>query len=188
MRIQMIELWREAELAARRGDTAEASRAFIDAGDRAVSHQLWRGAARSYRGALELDVLRREPVTALARIAAHLGQQQEWAIYASVLDEVPAWPRFGCRSVQVIAHDGGSVVECAGVGPVLELAMTHAEYVEVRADGRFSKMPLAMALLIVRRALWPVPREHARKPARVRAAFGGRAPVSLDEHGDWTLM
>jgi hypothetical protein len=101
--------------------------------------------------------------------------------------EHPGWPHFGCRSARVLTHDSGSIVECANVGPVLELAMPHADVVEVRPDGRFAKMPIAMALLVLRRALWPTPREMTSKPARVRVLFGGREPVRLDERGDWAI-
>jgi hypothetical protein len=83
------------------------------------------------------------------------------------------------------AHDTGSVVECAGAGPVLELLMSANDLIEVHPDGRFAKMPRAMALLIVRRALWPSPRELTSMSARVRVAFAGKPMVWLDERGTW---
>jgi hypothetical protein len=46
-------------------------------------------------------------------------------------------------------------------------------------------MPLAMALIILRRALWLAPRELAADPMSVRVAFDGRPEVRLDELGDW---
>ena len=180
-----MRLSRNAELAAQQGDLGEAIRGFISAGDRAARTQLWRSAARFYRGALELDLLRREAVARMVEIAAKLGSQLEWSAYARVLDDVPSWPHFGCRAARIITHDNGSIVECPGVGPVLELMMTEQDRVELHPDGRFVKMPLAMALLILRRALWARPRESTLKPARVEVRFGGRSVVWLDERGDW---
>src|SRR5262249_12514057 len=164
-RFKLLGLSREAELAAKRGETGEALRGFLDAGDRAVEVQLWRSAVRYYRSALELDLVRREPVARLLRIGPRVGNVSEWSAYARALEDHPGWPHFGCRSAQILSHDSGSIVECAGSGPVLELAMTHAEVVEALPDGRFAKMPLPMALLILRRALWPAPREMTTKPA-----------------------
>jgi hypothetical protein len=178
----------DAEQAAQRGDLAEALREFVAAGDRAAAHQAWRSAARCYRGALEVDLLRREPVARLVKLSKRIGNELEWGAYARVLDEMPDWPRFGCRAARVVAHDDGSIVECSGAGPVLELIMSRADRVEVYPDGRFAKMPLAMAMLIVRRALWTAPRRDAQKPARMHVVFGGREPVWLDERGDWGAL
>jgi hypothetical protein len=185
MRLQLLGLSRDAELAARRGDIGEALRGFIDAGDRAVGVQLWRSAVRYYRSALELDLVRREPVARLLRIAPRAGNQAEWNEYARALDEHSAWPHFGCRSAQILTHDRGSVVACAGSGAVLEFAMTQPEVIEARPDGRFARMPIAMAMLVLRRALWSAPSEMTKKPARVRLMFDGHDPVWLDELGDW---
>ena len=81
----------------------------------------------------------------------------------------------------------GAIVECTGIGPVLELIMSARDLVEVRPDGRFAGMPSAMGLIILRRALWPAPRERSdRNELRsVRVTFDGRERVVLDEHGDW---
>jgi hypothetical protein len=106
--------------------------------------------------------------------------------YSRLLDEMPDWPRFGCRSARVLAHDSGSVVECTGAGPVLELVVEAADLVSAQPDGRYSKMPLAMAMIILRRALWPAARDPAHKAARVRVAFAGKPTVWLDERGDWS--
>jgi len=175
----------EAEAAARRGDISDALRGFIDAGDCAVGLEKWRSAARCFRSALELDLMRREPVARLVRIASHIGNEHEWSAYAHVLEEIPSWPRFGCRSARIVTNDVGSIVECTGAGAVIDLMMTSSELVEAHPLEPFVRMPLAMALLIVRRALWITPRTETTKPARVRVAFGGHAPVWLDERGDW---
>lgn len=45
-------------------------------------------------------------------------------------------------------------------------------------------MPCAMAMLILRRALWPIPRD-ASALMTVRVAFDVRERVRLDELGDW---
>jgi hypothetical protein len=181
-------LSRHAEAAAQRGELGEALRGFLEAGDRACQFQLWRSAVRHYRSALELDVIRREPVARIVKIAPRIGNQGEWSAYARVLDDTPDWPHFGCRSARVLAHDTGTVVECVGVGPVLELAMVSADAVLAQPDGRFAKMPLAMALVILRRALWPAPRELSTKPTRVRVTLAGRSAVWLDERGDWARV
>jgi hypothetical protein len=188
MRPSQPALTHDAELAARRGDLAEALRGFIDAGDRAVQFQLWRSAARHYRSALELDLIRREPVARIVKISTRIGNQGEWSNYARVLEEMPAWPHFGCRNAQVLAHDSGTIVECGGAGPVLELTMSSADLVHAQPDGRFTRMPLAMAMLILRRALWPSPSMSSAKAARVRVAFAGRPQVWLDERGDWARV
>jgi hypothetical protein len=185
MRLQLLGLSRDAELAARRGDIAEALRGFIDAGDRAAAVQLWRSAVRYYRSALELDLVRREPVARLLRIASRAGNHGEWNEYSRALDEHTGWPHFSCRSAQILTQDRGSVVACAGCGAVLEFAMTQPDVIEARPDGRFVSMPLAMAMLVLRRALWSAPREMTNKPARVRLVFDGHDPVWLDELGDW---
>jgi hypothetical protein len=179
-------LSREAELAAQRGDVAEALRGFLDAGDQSVKLGLWRGAARYYRAALELDLMRREPVARLVQISPRVGNQGDWSQYARVLDEMPAWPRFGCRTAQVVANDSGTVVACTGAGPVLELVFEAVDLVTAQPDGRYAKMPLAMAMIILRRALWPMTREPGHKPARARIAFAGKPIVWLDERGDWS--
>lgn len=108
----------------------------------------------------------------------------DWSEYARVLGQ-DAWSSFGCRSAQIITGEGGAHVECRGTGNVLELMMTADDLVEARPEARFTGMPLAMALIILRRALWLAPRELASDPMSLRVAFDGRHQVRLDELGDW---
>jgi hypothetical protein len=42
-----------------------------------------------------------------------------------------------------------------------------------------------MAMIVLRRALWPLRLEKAVPPRSVRVAFAGRIPVVLDELGEW---
>jgi hypothetical protein len=68
---------------------------------------------------------------------------------------------------------------------VLDVAMPEDELVEAVPDGRFVGLPGAMAMIILRRALWPLRLEKAVPPRNVRVAFAGRVPVVLDELGEW---
>jgi hypothetical protein len=68
---------------------------------------------------------------------------------------------------------------------VLDVTMPDSELVEAQADGRFVGMPAAMALIILRRALWPLRLEKTVPPRNVRISFAGRLPVVLDELGEW---
>jgi hypothetical protein len=72
------------------------------------------------------------------------------------------------------------------VGPVIELAMGERDLVAISPDGRFASMPRAMALLVLRRALWPAPRD--RDGMRVRVAFRNTPTVWLDEAGTWQTI
>lgn len=173
-----------AERAAREGDPKVAQHGFFDAGERARRHRLWRTALRAFCSALELDVVDRLPLARIVGLAGHLDHAPEWAEYARVVER-SAWPHFGCRDAQVVSDDAGALVECRGVGPVIELAMTGPGLVDAYPDGAFARMPLAMGLLILRCALW-TSRRPATLPARtVQIAFAGRPPVELDELGNW---
>jgi hypothetical protein len=176
----------DAERALGAGDPAAANRGYLDAGDIAITFQLWRSAARAYRNALELDLVSVETVGKLVALGAKLPMlAPEWTAYAIALRRHPEWPHFGCRSAQISIADRGAFVECATIGKVLELAMSADDHFDAVADPRFADMPLAMALVIVRRALWPHARERSQQPpARVRITFAGRT-VWLDEHGEW---
>ena len=169
----------------RGGDLSAARTSFVEAGGCAATHGLWRAAVRCYRRALELDSARprrgRQDRPDLGRVATG----NDWVEYGRVLDANPGWPAFGCQSAQIVVGDLGSVVTCPGVGAVLELMMVHDDMVDVHPDARFTAMPLAMAMVILRRAMWPVPREHAGEPPSVRVTFAAGRRVQLDEQGDW---
>jgi hypothetical protein len=178
-------LFNDGERAARRGEYDTARACFIEAGRSASEVQLWRSAIRCYRHALELDVLDREIVEAVLRMPARVTSGRGWDEYRVALDQHTEWLTFSCRTARVISGDLGAVVECPLVGPVLELIMTERDLVETRPDARYSGMPLTLAMIVLRRALWANPRERATDPANIRVTFAGQQRVRLDEHGDW---
>jgi hypothetical protein len=174
----------DGERALRADDLATARQAFLDAGQCASSYQLWRSALRCFRRALELDLVDREAVARITRMSPRVISSGDWAEYARALAG-HAWPSFGCRSAQIVTGDLGAHVECGPIGVVLELMMTDDDLVETRPEARFAAMPLAMAMIILRRALWLAPRDFAAEPSSLRVAFAGRQQVRLDEVGDW---
>ena len=174
----------DGERALRAEDLAAAREAFLEAGQCAASYQLWRSALRCYRRALEIDLTDREPLARISRLPPRAIALNDWTEYARALDRY-AWPSFGCRAAQIVTGDLGALVECPGTGVVIELMMTGDDLVETRPAARFAGMPLAMALIVLRRALWLAPRELASDPGSLRIAFDGRSLVRLDELGDW---
>ena len=174
----------DGERALRGDDVAAAREAFLEAGRCAVGYQLWRSALRCYRGVLELDLVDREPIQRILQMPPRLIALEDWHDYSRALEQ-RSWPVFGCRAAQIVTGDLGAQVECPGVGVVMELMMTEDDLVETRPEARFAGMPLAMAMVILRRALWFAPRELATDPASIRVAFDGRPQVRLDELGDW---
>ena len=178
----------DAERALRTEDLAAARAAFLEAGQCAVGYQLWRSALRCYRRALELDLADREAVGRIVQLPPRVIALADWQDYARSLDLRSAsrpWPSFGCRAAQIVTGNLGAQVECPGTGVVLELMMTEDDLVETRPEARFIGMPLAMAMIVLRRALWFAPRELATDPGSIRVAFDGRPQVRLDELGDW---
>jgi hypothetical protein len=174
----------DGERALRADDPSGAREAFLEAGQCASGYQLWRSALRCFRRALEIDLVEREPIARITRMSPRVVALADWTEYGRALDAHP-WPSFGCRSAQIVTGDLGAHVECSGVGVVMELMMTADDLVETRPDARFPAMPLAMALIILRRALWMAPRDFAAEPSSLRVAFAARQQVRLDELGDW---
>lgn len=174
----------DAEKALREDDAAAAREAFLEAGQTAVSYQLWRSGLRCYRRALELDLTDRAPIARVMQMPPRVVQHADWIEYTRALDR-HSWPAFGCRAAQIVTGNLGALVECPVAGVVMELLMTADDLIETRPDGRFSGMPIAMAMIILRRAMWLNPREAATEPSALRVAFDGRPQVRLDELGDW---
>ena len=175
----------DGERAARRGEPAAARESFLEAAQAAADVQLWRSALRCYRHALALDLCDREVLDRVLALPPRVIAGRGWDRYRAALDAHPGWRPFGCRAARIVSGDLGAVVECPGVGPVLELIMSERDLVETRPAARFAGMPAAMAMIILRRALWPAPRERATEPMTVRVTFDGRERLRLDEHGDW---
>jgi len=175
----------DGERAARQGDAAIARGCFLEAGRAAVELGLWRAAVRCYRHALELDLLDREPLDRIARMPARVTAGQGWDDYVKATERHPEWPHFGCRTARIVMSDQRAVVECPQVGAVLDVLMSAHDLVELHPLAPFMTMPLAMAMIVLRRALWPAPREHATELMSVRAVYAGGATVQLDELGDW---
>ncbi|HEY6036228.1 MAG TPA: hypothetical protein VIV58_18255, partial [Kofleriaceae bacterium] len=182
LNIDIREALADAERALATGDRAAAARAYVEAGDHAVRYQLWRSAARSFRSALELDLVARDVVAKLVGLR-HLRAVADWLDYQDALDAHPDWPHVSCLRAQVLIDDRGAYVDC-GLR-VLRLAMTSDDHVEVRPEPRFSEIPLAMALVVLRRAMWPNARDQALQPMRLRVTYSGRPSIWLDELGDW---
>lgn len=178
----------DAERALRADELAVARAAFLEAGQCAASYQLWRSALRCYRRSLELDLADREAVGRIVQLPPRVIALADWHDYARALDPglgTRGWPSLGCRTAQIVTGNLGAQVECPGTGVVMELMMTEDDLVETRPEARFAGMPLAMAMIVLRRALWFAPRELATDPASIRVAFDGRPQVRLDELGDW---
>jgi len=175
-------LFWQGERAALANEPATARARFLEAGQVAVAVQLWRSAIRFYRHALELDLVDREIVDHALRIPARVLAGNSWNSYAVALGE-QRWSPFGCRGASIVAGNG-TYVECPVVGPVLTLAMPEADRVEVSPTTPFEGMPLTMAMIILRRALWGTV-DVVPEPRTIRVTYLKREDVLLDERGDW---
>lgn len=176
-----------AERALRNHEPAEARAAFLEAGLAAASYQLRRTAIRCYRLALELNLVDPEPIARILQLPPRTNAHMDWKLYAHALER-HAWPAFSCRSAHVLTGGFASRVECPGIGTVMELIMPADDLIETRPDPRLTGMPLAMALVILRRAMWIAPRDHADAPQALRVAFDGFPSVRLSELGDWESL
>src|SRR5262249_4826323 len=126
---------------------------FVEAGDTAAQYNLWRGALRCYRSALEIDLTYEPPIARAIRIAHHAGGDAlgDWTEYRLA---ARALAGFGCRGAEVTIDDHGAFVTCPGAGPVLSLAMPERDLVEATALPPRGAMPLAMAMIVLRRGLF----------------------------------
>ena len=183
MNVEVRRIFMDGERAARANDVATARECFIEAALAAIDVQLWRSALRCYRHALELDLMDAAVVELIRGIPIRVTSGRGWDEYHAQLAAHPAWPHVGCRNAQIVIGDH-AVVSCEPFGAVLQLMMTERDLVEVRPDPRLAGMPIAMALVIVRRAMWPAPREHGELMS-LRVGFAGRQQMRLDEHGEW---
>jgi hypothetical protein len=66
--------------------------------------------------------------------------------------------------------------------------MAEDDLIVVQPDARFADVPVAMALLILRCAMWPAPRDNAEVAYEIRVTYRGRHRYRLTEHGDWTQL
>lgn len=172
------------EHALRADHRADARAAFLAAGEAASRHQAWRRAQRCYRLALELDLVDREPIECILRLPSRTISHAEWNVYACVLD-CHAWPSFGCRPARIVTGGQRSWVECPGIGAVMELTMPDRDRIEAHPDPRLAGMPFAMAMMILRRAMWIAPRDPTPRPQRLRVTFDALPQVWLCELGEW---
>lgn len=187
MNADVRELLSDSHRAVRAGDLAAGVRRLIEAGDCAARYQLWRSAARAYVAALELDLVDRTALGRLVGLIGRGGHAFEWSDYARRVERA-SWPHFGCRDAQLVIGDEGASVVCRSIGAVLSVTMPECELLAVHPDRRFAGMPLAMALIVLRCALWAPSGTPATPPRKARVAFAGGDPVELDELGSWRAM
>lgn len=174
----------DAEQIARDGDHDSSITAYMRAGKCAARHRHWQSALWCYKAALELNLLGRDVVANILGLGDRIRTSADWFEYARSLDSND-WPRFGAAGAKIVTHDSGSLVECPGIGVVLELIITDPGTLEAFPDGRFRAMPLAMALLVIRRALWPQAASDPSSKLRAEIEYRGRR-VLLRAAGEWS--
>lgn len=176
----------DAERAAECDDWQAARAAYVDAGDCATGYGLWRSAMRCYRHALELELTDAAVVERAVAISTHLAYATslDWLHYRATLADA-RFPRFSCRKAEVVVGERGCYVTCPLVGPVLSVAMPARGVIDAAPFPRFARVPPAMALIVLRRALFAGPRDEPYAPRLARVTFANHASVELDELGDW---
>lgn len=184
MNADVRELLADSARAVRAGDVAAGVARLIEAGDCAARYALWRTAVRAYQAALELDLVDRAVLGRLVGLVGRGGHPFEWSDYARRVDRA-RWPHFGCRDAQLVIGDTGAYVACRTVGAVLEIGMPEVDLIAAHPDRQFAEMPLAMALVVLRCALWSPSSAAATPPRKVRVAFARGEPIELDELGHW---
>lgn len=140
------------------------------------------------RRALEFDVAGLDAVELGIPIAGRISHQLriDWTEYAAALRGQP-WPHFSCRSAQITIDDDGASIGCQLVGVVFAVAMPEADLVALTPHGAFRGMPLAMAMIVARRALFGGPRLDGELPRVIRVVFDERPEVVLNDIGDWLV-
>src|SRR6185436_18886918 len=163
-------LFLDGERAARRGEIAAARGCFLDAAQAAAEVQLWRSALRCYRHVLELDLLDRGVVDRALQLPPRVLANRGWDRYRAALDAHAGWRPFSCRAAQIVSGDLGAVIECPGVGPVLELIMSAHDLCSSAAAAapcsagsphRPGSTPGSSSSIATRRIRWPSRRSPA---------------------------
>lgn len=172
------------ERAERAGELMDAYARYVSAGDVAAGNASWRAAIRCFQRAVELAPFEVEAIRRIAAIAHHVHNRTEWSEYATALERKLV-PMFPFHHVQLVLGNDGSFVTAPSTGTVLEVMLTGADLLEAHASGPFADLPLALALLVLRRALWATPSSRPRALMSIRVAFNGRPHMLLHENGDW---
>lgn len=173
-----------AERAASTGAWRDAFSRYVAAADLCADLQLHRGALRWYRHALELELRAKVPLERMiatcrrARVTSTPWQRYLEAL--PVLADVA--PVINARQAQLVAGDDGATLRYPAVPtPLARVRMIgDAEIVVART---IAAIPDPLLLIILRRALWPAPRDIESSPP-VTVMIDG-ASYQLRENGDW---